>query len=641
MSDLDVALRIVPALPLIGSIVTAIAGPRLLGSRSHLPVLIGLAGAVLFSFMVLVEAPATGRASPSYDFLNLGNFYVNVTLRADALTAMMLVTVNLVGLLVAVYSRSYMAGDPGYARYFAELGLFVFSMSMLVLSSNFLLLYVFWEAVGLCSYLLIGYWYERPSAAAAARKAFLVNRIGDCGFLLGLMLLWATFGTLDFDGVFSRVGQADPATLTAICLLLFTGAVGKSAQFPLHVWLPDAMEGPSPVSALIHAATMVTAGVYLVARCTPLFVGSATAQLVVSGIGGFTALLAALMALTQYDLKRVLAYSTVSQLGLMFLALGSAAGRPELAEFAVIAAVFHLFTHAFFKALLFLAAGSVMHAMGDVIDMRRFGGLRRLLPWTHGTFLVGALALAGVVPLAGFWSKDEILAAVHEACHGPYGSFFQVLYYAAILTAFLTAFYTFRAYFLTFWGEERIPEEAHGHAHESGWVMLGPMVVLAAGSGLVGLIFGPTHLFAEYVGRTPIFPLHGAEHGAEWLVMATGTLAAVLGIGLAAWLYYFSPDLPGKLRRSFRVFYDLSFHRFYLDELYNLLFVGPATMLAHVCRLVDQHIVDGIVDLVGWVPSAVGRIFQPPQNGLVQYYALAATVGLAVFALFVLLTLRA
>ncbi|MCS6977916.1 MAG: NADH-quinone oxidoreductase subunit L [Gemmatales bacterium] len=640
MSDLDVALRIVPALPLVGSILTAFLGNRLLGSKSHLPVVVGLAGAVLFSFMVLVEAPGSGRISTSYDFVDLGNLHINVVLRADALTAMMLVTVNLVGFLVAVYSRGYMAGDPGYARYFAELGLFVFSMSMLVLSSNFLLLYVFWEAVGLCSYLLIGFWYERPSAAAAARKAFLVNRIGDAGFLLGLMLMWTTFGTLDYDGVFRQVEQADPATLTAICLLLFTGAIGKSAQFPLHVWLPDAMEGPSPVSALIHAATMVTAGVYLVARSTPLFVASPTAQLIVAGIGGFTALLAALMALTQFDLKRVLAYSTVSQLGLMFLALGAAAGQPKLAEFAVVAAVFHLFTHAFFKALLFLAAGSVMHAMGDVIDMRRFGGLRRLLPWTHALFLVGALALAGVVPLAGFWSKDEILAAVHEASHGPYPGFFTVCYYTAVLTTFLTAFYTFRAYFLTFWGEERVPEEAHGHAHESGWVMLVPMALLAVGAALAGILFGPTHLFAEYLGKTPIFATHGEEHGLNWTVMMTSTLAAGVGIGLAAWLYVLSPSLPERLRRSLPGLYELSSNRFYLDELYGVLFVGPATMLSNFCRLFDQYIVDGVVDLVGWVPGAVGRVFQTPQNGLVQYYALATTIGLAIFLVFVVLTLR-
>jgi NADH-quinone oxidoreductase subunit L len=312
-------------------------------------------------------------------------------------------------------------------------------------------------------------------------------------------------------------------------LLLFVGAVGKSAQFPLHVWLPDAMEGPSPVSALIHAATMVTAGVYMVARCTPLFVEAPAAQMVVSGIGGFTALFAALIAITQTDLKRVLAYSTISQLGYMFLSLGAAADDVELATFAVVAAIFHLFTHAFFKALLFLAAGSVMHSMGNVIDMRRFSGLRRVLPWTHWTFLAGALALAALIPFAGFWSKDEIFVAVEHASHGPHAAFYLVLYFMALFTAFLTGFYTFRAYFLTFWGEERIPEEAHGHAHESPWVMVVPLCILAGGAVLTGLVFGPTHLFGDYLSRTPSFTHHGAEHGMNFTISALGCRPASSG----------------------------------------------------------------------------------------------------------------
>src|SRR3954462_13911964 len=314
-----------------------------------------------------------------------------------------------------------MHGDPGYPRFFACFSLFVFSMCMLVLAANFVLLYVFWEGVGLCSYLLIGYWYQRPSAAAAAKKAFVVNRIGDFGFITALFLIWTTFHSLDFASVLGHpeqiatIAAADPQRITLICLLLFLGACGKSAQFPLHVWLPDAMEGPTPVSALIHAATMVTAGVYMVARCTPLYVHAPAAQMVVSGIGAITALLAALIALTQNDLKRVMAYSTVSQLGYMFMALGAGVGG--VAKFAVVAAMFHLFTHAFFKALLFLASGSVMHAMGGVIDMRRFGGLRHRLPYTHWTFVCGGLALAGFPLTAGFFSKDEILAALNQASH--------------------------------------------------------------------------------------------------------------------------------------------------------------------------------------------------------------------------------
>ncbi len=456
-----------------------------------------------------------------------GTFHIDVTLRADPLTAVMLATVTFISLLVAVYSIGYMRGDPGYWRFFTYIGLFVFSMTMLVSVSNFVLLYVFWEAVGLCSYLLIGFWFERPAAAAAGLKAFLVNRVGDFGFALAVFLLWTTYGTLDFHdtnvgGVIHPgiLGQtmlramlhgpslyAGGGLATATCLLLMLGACGKSAQFPLHVWLPDAMEGPTPVSALIHAATMVTAGVYLVARCAPLFAASPDAQCVVAVIGGFTALLAALIALTQTDLKRILAYSTISQLGYMFLALGTG----SLA--GVAAGMFHLVTHAFFKALLFLGAGSVMHAMGGVVDLRRFGGLRGRLPTTHWTFLFGCLALAGIVPFAGFWSKDAILAAVRQSASAdPIAGLYHVLYLAAVATAGLTALYTFRAFFLTFYGQERIPEEAGRHAHESPPSMTAPMVILAVGALVVGAYFYGTGDFAGphgFLAQTPSLACRG------------------------------------------------------------------------------------------------------------------------------------
>ncbi|TXT17091.1 MAG: NADH-quinone oxidoreductase subunit L [Planctomycetota bacterium] len=394
------------------------------------------------------------------------------------MTALMLCTITFVSLLVSIYASGYMHGDPGYPRFFAAFALFVFSMCMLVLADNYLTMFVFWEGVGLCSYLLIGFWFQKPSAAAAARKAFVVNRIGDFGFILGIFLIWKTFGTVKFSEVFDlipHVATTNPEVFTSICLLLFLGAMGKSAQFPLHVWLPDAMEGPTPVSALIHAATMVTAGVYMVARSTPLFVMSSTAQMVVSGIGAITALLAALTALTQYDLKRVLAYSTVSQLGYLFMALGAASVSPKLTTFAVTAAMFHLFTHAFFKALLFLGAGSVMHSMGDVIDMRRFSGLRYVMPYTRRTFWIGSAALAGFPFMSGFWSKDEILVALFEGTKaGGHETFFTVILGVAVVTAFLTAFYSFRAYNMTFLGEERFPEEAH-HPHESPPTMTLPL----------------------------------------------------------------------------------------------------------------------------------------------------------------------
>src|SRR5262249_20021305 len=417
-----------------------------------------------------------------------GDVDVRFLLRADPLTALMLVMITFIGSLIAIFSIGYMHGDEGYPRFFGEISLFIFSMAGLVLADNFVLLYAFWEGVGLCSYLLIGFWFTRPSAADAARKAFLVTRLGDVGLLLGILLLWVLCGraspngySLDFDALFGNARRMDPSLLTAACLLLFCRAEGKSAQLPVRVWPPDAMEGPTPVSALIHAATMVTAGVYLVARCTPLFMLAPSAQIVVACIGGFTALLAALIALTQNDLKRVLAYSTISQLGYMFLALGSG---------AVVAAIFHLYTHAFFKALLFLAAGSVMHAMGNVIDMRRFGGLRHLMKWTHATFLCGAAALAGVPLLSGFWSKEEILGgALHH--HEAYHRIYVILFVIGLLTAGLTAFYTFRAYFLTFWGEERIPPEAGHHAHESPHVMTVPLVILAVGAVFAGIVVEP------------------------------------------------------------------------------------------------------------------------------------------------------
>jgi NADH-quinone oxidoreductase subunit L len=632
---------LIPALSLVASAVIAFLGPGLLRDKSHWPCVIAAA----VGFVLSVGVLAAVVNDPRHTFTSSVNWFhigpeggpdpvaVGITFRADGLTAIMLVTVTFVGTLIAIYSAGYMHGDPGYARYFAEVSLFLFSMTGLVLAENFFLLYAFWEGVGLCSYLLIGFWFAKPSAAAAARKAFLVTRLGDIGLLIGILFLWHGLGhVLDYDSVFRAAPDADQGLVTAACLLLFCGAVGKSAQFPLHVWLPDAMEGPSPVSALIHAATMVTAGVYLVARCTPLFVLAPTAQIVVACIGAFTALLAALMALTQSDLKRVLAYSTISQLGYMFLALGSGVG--DLAHFGVMAAIFHLFTHAFFKALLFLSAGSVMHAMGNVIDMRRFGGLRRLLPVTHWTFLCGAVALAGVPPFAGFWSKDDILyASYHETAH--YGIYW-VLWLVGLVTAGLTAFYTFRAYFLTFWGEERIPPEAGHHAHESPPVMLWPLRILAVGAVAAGLIVQPfTHWFDKLLDLVP--GLEGPDFGMNFAMMALSTLLAAGGVGLAWWLYVRQPALATSLAERYEGLYELSRNRFYLDDLYNALIVRPLAGIAYVCRVLDLHLVDVLVDLIGRVPRSFGQLFRPIQNGLVQFYALAMVLGLTVFLLSLLL----
>jgi proton-translocating NADH-quinone oxidoreductase chain L len=638
MSDLSSYLWLIPALPLFASVLTGLFGPRVLRGTSHWPVILAVAGSCVLSLMVLVAvaqaSPGSATLATYYTWFQAGQVDVGFTLRADALTAVMLVTVTFIGTLIAIYSVGYMRGDPGYARYFAEISLFIFSMTGLVLADNFLLLYAFWEGVGLCSYLLIGFWFTKPSAADAARKAFLVTRLGDLGFLLGIILLWITFGhRLDYDSVF-RLARDDTPLLPAICLLLFCGAVGKSAQFPLHVWLPDAMEGPSPVSALIHAATMVTAGVYMVARCMPLFAKAPEVLVVVASIGAFTALLAALIALTQNDLKRVLAYSTISQLGYMFLALGSGV-TDQLVVFALIAAIFHLFTHAFFKALLFLAAGSVMHAMGNVIDMRRFGGLRRLLPTTHWTFLCGALALAGFPLLSGFWSKDEILSVARNAADSasPYRGIYLLLFISAVLTAGLTAFYTFRAYCLTFWGEERVPHEAGHHAHESPPVMTIPLVILAVGAVGVGIVVEPfTHWFSGFLMRTP-FVGEAAEAGFNWGVMALSSIVALAGIAVAWWMYVRQPGSAGRLAGHIQALYQLSLNKFHLDELYDFFIVQPLAGFARFCRIIDLYVIDSLVDLVGHIPRLAGILFRPMQNGLVQFYALAMVLGLTVFLL--------
>jgi proton-translocating NADH-quinone oxidoreductase chain L len=704
MSELRHYLWLIPGLPLFASAITAFLGPTLLRKQSHWPCVLSIIASFCLAFAVFLTVfdmmrsfdvgsePPLMQSDP-YGWIRVdsnvpGKPYLdaNFRLRADALTSMMLVFVTFIGSFIAIYSIGYMHDDPGYPRFFAEIALFVASMTILVLADNFVLLYGGWEGVGLCSYLLIGFWYQKPSAAAAARKAFLVTRLGDVGLFLGILVLWLAYGSFDFADIFKQIDWrgSEPAAnhglLLAAALLLFCGAAGKSAQFPLHVWLPDAMEGPTPVSALIHAATMVTAGVYLVARCTPLYMAAPEAQLVIACLGCFTALLAALIALTQTDLKRVLAYSTLSQLGYMFLALGCAIGLKgggsyPLVTFAVTAAMFHLLTHAFFKALLFLSAGSVMHAMGGVIDMRRFSGLRHKLPQTHWTFLCGALALAGVPVLSGFWSKDEILDAVHQASTSRSHSadIYWVLLITAIITAGLTAFYTFRAYFLTFWGPEKFPPEAgshgtttdHGHSHghevrhqvashlpddepaahkpaghggvhESPPVMTIPLIVLAVFSLGIGWLLGPwgpeaLHI-SHFLAGTPGFPEAGPEH-ANWAMMTVSSLIALGGIAFAWLVYVKEPRLQETLAKKAGMLYQLSFNKFYIDELYYALIVQPFQGLADFLGQIDLNGLDALVDLIGQVPRLLGGLFRPVQNGLVQFYALAMILGLTVFLL--------
>ena len=578
-----------------------------------------------------------------------------IQFRVDGLTTMMLSMVTFVATLVAVYAAGYMAGDPGYPRFFAVVGLFVASMTGLVLSSNYVLTYAFWEGVGVCSYLLVGFWHAKPAAAAAAKKAFMVNRIGDVGFAIALFWLWTLVPDhdLSYQNVLSdgTLAGLPHATKLGVALLFFWAATAKSAQVPLYVWLPDAMEGPTPVSALIHAATMVTAGVYLIARSTPLLVQVPEAQAAVAVIGGVTALLAALIALTQTDLKRVMAYSTVSQLGYMFMGLGAGVGK--LASFAVIAGMFHLFTHAFFKALLFLASGSVMHAMGGVIDMRRFGGLRHRMPITCWTFAAGALALCGIFPFAGFFSKDEILSSLEQASRVSesngqiYPTLYLAVYWTAIVTAGLTAFYTGRAFFLTFFGPEKLPspddpeadpaeaQASHGHGghvgHESPPLMWIPLAVLAVCALLSGMIFGPTGLFEHHLEHTP--GLAGSEdfhHSFDWFTTIVSTAVVLGGLGLSYLFYARRSPLPGRLAAQLRPLYLGSLHKFYVDEIYDRIVIGPTKFLAGAAEFFDVVIVENLVRLAAWFPRAFGRYgLAPIQNGLIQFYAAATALGVA------------
>jgi NADH-quinone oxidoreductase subunit L len=730
-------LVLVPLLPLAGAILTVLLGRRL-GARAHVPATVGIAAAAVVAIFLLV-ATARDPAKPvditttlwqwaSFDAAYtppagsladhdprglhdaaagaMRAFSIPVALRLDPLTATMLTIITCVGLLVAIYSIGYMHDDPGYPRFFALVAMFVFSMSMLVAASNFLLVYVFWEAVGACSYLLIGFWFTKPEAARAAKKAFLVNRIGDFGLAIAVFLLWMTYGTLDFHdtpggtmGILGQTRVADAsgyvggAVGTAICLLLLLAACGKSAQLPLHVWLPDAMEGPTPASALIHAATMVTAGIYLIVRSAPLFVANPGALVVVSIVGATTALVAALIGTVQNDLKRVLAYSTISQLGYMFASLGTG----TLLGFT--AAIFHLLTHACFKALLFLGAGSVMHAMGGVIDMRRFGGLRRVMPITAATFFVGAAALAGVAPFAGFFSKDEILAALHAkgwpSAHGDHhatavagGPFhltafstdathaavtappvgldaldrpetWQILFWMSLVTAGLTAFYTFRAVFMTFTGPTRVPEGAHGHgghgghgghaghggddshqSYESPASMTWPLMILAVPSALVGWLLFSTNWLAHFLSATPSLtaPAVAATatpHVFHMNLAIQGTLAAAIGIVIAAIGHLGRRSDGPQLERFLGPLQTLFANKFYFDQIYSVFIVRPLEALALVAALFDRYVIDGTVDAVAGLPVALGGFVRRSQSGLLQRYALAGVMG--VLAIVVLL----
>ncbi len=640
-------------LPLAGAVLAGALGPGLLRGRTHWPVILGVGGAfvgaiTLFTQVNGAEHGHTSAVVHLYEWFapQVGTWF-NVEVLVDPLTCMMLLVVTGISLLVVIYSRDYMRDhgrpEPGYERFFAYLGLFVFSMCALVLGGNFLLLYLGWEAVGLCSYLLIGFYYDKPSAAAAAKKAFLVNRVGDFGFGLGILLIYLTFGVLDFAGVFNMVergvtASGDPLTfgrMTAIALLLLCGAVGKSAQIPLYVWLPDAMEGPSPVSALIHAATMVTAGIYMIVRCGVIFTASPLAMTIIALIGALTALFAAGIALVQHDMKRILAYSTISQLGYMFLGLGvSAAG----------ASLFHLYTHAFFKALLFLGAGSVMHAMGGVIDLRKFSGLKRVMPWTYGTMLIGCLALAGFPFLSGFWSKDEIIHAAFTQN--------KFLGAVALLTAVMTAFYTFRMFFRAFHGTTRIPEGVH--AHESGGWMLLPLVILAFGAAFAGYLgvqvghggmlglFRPEGVFHHFLEpalvpfATAAHDTHALGHLQQFGLMYISAALAVFGIIVAYTLYVDSPMLAMVTKRAFPSTHEILTHKYYVDEFYDRWIVQPTRRLGQFCFGVDNYVIESLIWLITAIPRLLAMIMRTLQQGALQSYGTSMAVGLAIILVLVM-----
>ena len=631
-------LWLIPAAPLVAFIVTLLFGRSILKNQAHWPGIFGVGISFVCAILTFMQVRGLGAGESLnnhlFTWMDTGayafddhQFRVPINLRADHLTSLMLLVVTSVGLLVVIYSIGYMHGDTGYYRFFAYLPLFVFSMLMLVLADNYLLLFVFWEAVGLCSYFLVGFWFRRETANNAAMKAFWVNRVGDVGFGLGTMLVWTTFGTFTFADVFARVeervgaGEIGKGTITAICLLLFCGSVGKSAQVPLHVWLPDAMEGPTPVSALIHAATMVTAGVYLVARSWPLFDLSDTARTTVAIIGIVTAFMAATIGLVQRDIKRVLAYSTVSQLGYMVFALGVGAYIP---------AIFHLMTHAMFKGLMFLGSGSVIHGMHEEQDLFKMGGLRKQMPITAYTFLIGALAISGVTGLAGFWSKDEIIV-------GSFHAGYPVIAAAGLLTAGLTAFYMFRLYFLAFEGKPRYDED-HVHPHESPATMTVPLIILAIPSLVIGALVGlPPDAGAihTFLGKTIQSELVEKNFGpiseSTTLTFAIlSSIVALVGIGLAYLMYMRQSPNPYRLGDRIHWAWTFLWHKWYFDEIYNAVFVQGTRGLSNALWAFDRYVIDGAVNGIATVIGRSSGRLRRVQTGFVANYALVIALGAVV-----------
>ena len=643
------SLYLVPLLPLIGFLLNGV----LLNYMPKRFVSLIACGTVGLSFLIslllfleLKGLPVDARIIEQtfWNWIPSGDFQVNMGFLLDPLSAVMILVVTGVGFLIHVYSVGYMAQDKGYGRYFAYLNLFTFSMLVLVLADNFLFMFVGWEGVGLCSYLLIGFWFEKKSAADAGKKAFIVNRIGDFGFLIGMFIIFWQLGSLDFLTVAEKAPEVfavGGTIVTTACILLFVGAVGKSAQIPLFVWLPDAMEGPTPVSALIHAATMVTAGVYMVVRTNVLYMLAPDALMVIAIIGAATALFAATIGLVQNDIKRVLAYSTVSQLGYMFLACGVA---------AFTAGVFHLMTHAFFKALLFLGAGSVIHAMSDQQDMRSMGGLKKYLPITYKTFYIATLAIAGIPIFSGFFSKDEILWKSFSSEHGHIA--FWII---GVLTAGLTAFYMFRLLYMTFAGNERMDEKTKSHIHESPKVMTVPLMVLAVlaiAGGWIGLphIFGVTNFFEEWLspviaGGGDHLQLHspmltaGADSGTMELILMLITLAVVgVAIIIAYRIYRKSPATADTLADKLSGIYKLLLNKYYIDEIYGALIVRPTVYFSiFLWKVMDVAIIDGLVNGLANLYDGIAESVRGYQSGRVRTYASAFALGVAILIAYVVL----
>ncbi|MBI4904328.1 MAG: NADH-quinone oxidoreductase subunit L [Acidobacteria bacterium] len=608
----DQQLWLIPALPLAGFLINGLFGKKF----PNILVSIIAVASVLGSFAwVLKTLGALGDLEHAHvehylTWIQSGPVNIGVDLAVDRLTAVMLLVVTGIGSLIHIYAVGYMSHEGGYYRFFAYLNLFMFFMLTLVMGANFLLLFVGWEGVGLCSYLLIGFYILKKSAGDAAKKAFVVNRVGDFGFSLAMFLIMVQFGSLDFQKVFEAVKplpvDQTPGILTAIALLLFVGAAGKSAQVPLYVWLPDAMEGPTPVSALIHAATMVTAGVYMTARAAVIFQHSPLAMDVVATVGLITAVMAATIGLTQYDIKKVFAYSTVSQLGYMFIACGVGAFS---------AGIYHVVTHAFFKALLFLGAGSVIHALSGEQDLRHMGGLAKKIPITFAVLACAWVAIAGVPPFAGFFSKDEILLAAHH--HAPW------MYWVGVITAGMTAFYVSRAMFMCFFGSYR----GHHHPHESPFVMWGPLAVLAVLSLAGGWYFKVPHYLE------PVFPVAEGHHD-ETLVYIS-VAAGVIGIGLAALMYLIKPGLPDTISGALGPIYKLVYNKYFVDEVYDATIVNPmvAGSRGVLWRIFDAGIIDGIVNGTAVVARTVGGGLRLLQSGNIRSYAAWVTLGCVVVLL--------